>query len=108
MFNFITEEMGLDLDIVIGFIRDDPRNYNKVEESLQIEAVKAWSGCLEYMAKPSKTVQEAVIKHNPSNIGRIKKPTKAIQLLAVQLRPDVINLIINPCQEVKTLATIMA
>ena len=107
-YQFILVEMNVPLDDVIGFIREDDRNYNRVEESLQIEAVKAWPGCLEYMAKPSKTVQEAVIRHNPINIGRIRKPTKEIQLLAVQLDPRAIDMIVKPCSEAKSLAALMA
>ncbi|MCK9531456.1 MAG: hypothetical protein M0R77_12990 [Gammaproteobacteria bacterium] len=107
-YQFILVEMNVPLDDVIGFIRDDERNYNRVEEPLQIEAVKAWPGCLEYMAKPSKAVQEAAIRHNPINIGRIRKPTKEIQLLAVQLDPRAIEMIEKPCDEAKSLATLLA
>lgn len=106
-YDFITVEMGVPIDEIVEFIRDDPRNYNRVEEELQIEAVKRHSGCLEYMAKPSKTVIEAVVRHYPPNIGRIRKPTKEIQLLAVQLQPNVIQLF-EPCAEAKSLATILA
>lgn len=107
-YKFIFVDMNVPLDDVITFIRADERNYNKVEEPLQIQAVCAWAGCLEYMAKPSKAVQEAAIKHNPYNIGRIRKPTKELQLLAVQLEPRSIELIVKPCAEAKSLATILA
>lgn len=107
-YSFITVDMNVPLDDVIGFIRDDERNYNKVEEPLQIEAVLAWPGCLEYMASPTKKVIEAAIHKNPMNIGRIRKPTKEIQLLAVQLNPKAIELIIKPCAEAVSLATLLA
>lgn len=107
-YDFITVEMGVPIDEVVEFIRDDPRNYNRVEEELQIEAVKAWPGCLEYMARPTKSVIEAAIHHNPMNIGRIRKPTKEIQLLAVQLNPKAIDMIMKPCSEAVSLATLMA
>lgn len=105
---YMTVELGLPIQTVVDFIRDDPRNYNRVEEDLQIQAVLDWPGCLEYMAKPSKKVQEAAIRAKPSNIGRIMNPTKEIQLLAVSLQPDVLHMIIDPCQEAKSLAAILA
>ena len=107
-FRYITVEMGLPTQTIVDFIRDRESNYNKVEEDLQILAVMDYPGCLEWMAKPSKRVQEAVVRHRPSNIGRIRKPTKEIQLLAVSLDPGAIELLINPCAEAKSLAAIMA
>lgn len=105
-FDYITVEMDVPLDIVIEFIRND--NYNKVEESLQIEAVKEYPGCLEYMPRPSKAVAEAAIRHKPTNIGRIRKPTKELQLLAISLNPEAFEYMINPCKEAKTLAALLA
>lgn len=105
---FITVEMGLPIQTVVDFIRIREGNYNRVEEFLQIQAVMEYAGCLEWMAKPSKTVVEAVIRHRPSNIGRIRKPTKEQQLLAVSLDPSTIELLVKPCQEAKSLAAIMA
>lgn len=105
---YIIKEMNIPLTVVIDFIRIDERNYNKVEEDIQIEAIKAYSGCLEHMAKPTKKVAEAAIRHNPVNIGRIQKPTKELQILAVSLRPQVIEYIMKPCAEVRSLAAIMA
>lgn len=107
-YKFIFVDMNVPLDDVIDFIRADERNYNRVEEPLQIEAVKAHAGCLEYMGRPSKAVIEAAIQHNPANIGRIRKPTKEIQLMAVQLRPQVIDMILKPCAEAVSLATLLA
>lgn len=105
---YITVDMGLPIQTVADFIRAREGNYNKVEEYLQIQAVMVNAGCLEWMAKPSKAVVEAVIRHHPSNIGRIRKPTKEQQLLAVSLDPSTIHLIIKPCQEARSLASIMA
>lgn len=107
-FRYITVEMGLPIQTVVDFIRDRECNYNKVEESLQIRAVIEYPGCLEWMAKPSKRVQEAAIKHNPVNIGRIRKPTRDMQLLAVSIDPKTIDMIIKPCQEAKSLAAIVS
>jgi len=107
-FRYITEDMGLSIQTVVDFIRDHESNYNRVEESLQIQAVIEYPGCLEWMARPSKKVQEAAIRHRPYNIGRIRKPTKEIQILAVSLDPGAIELLINPCAEAKSLAAIMA
>lgn len=107
-YTHIFVDMNVPLDDVIEFIRADERNYNRVEEPLQIEAVKAHAGCLEYMARPTKSVIEAAIHHNPMNIGRIRKPTKEIQLLAVQLNPKAIDMIMKPCSEAVSLATLMA
>lgn len=106
-YRHITVEMKVPIDHVIEFIRDDPSNYNKVEEDLQIKAVQRHSGCLEYMARPTKAVQEAAIASNPANIGRLRRPSREIQLLAVSLRPDVLDLIFNPCSEAKSLAAIL-
>lgn len=105
---YITVDMNVPISVVVDFIRLDERHYNRVEEELQIEAVKAWPGCLEYMGRPSKAVVDAAIKHTPANIGRIKKPTKEAQLMAVQLQPNVIELIMKPCAEASSLATLLA
>ena len=105
-YDYITEDLDLPIDIVVDFIRND--NYNKVEESLQIKAVVAYPGCLEYMPRPSKAVAEAAIRDHPKNIGRIRKPTKELQLLAISLDPSSIDLLINPCKEAQTLANLLA
>lgn len=105
---YITSDMNIPINVVISFICDDERNYNKVEENVQIEAIKEYAGCMEWMARPSKRVIEAAIQANPVNIGRVNKPTKEIQLMAVSLRPSVIDMIIKPCQEAKSLAAILA
>jgi hypothetical protein len=105
---YVTADMNIPIMMVVDFIVENERNYNKVEEAVQIEAVKACPSVLEYMARPSKEVIEAAIKSNPYNIGRIRKPTKKMQLLAVSLDPGAIDAIHPVCEEAKTLAVILA
>ncbi len=104
----MTTDMNLPIETVVDFIVDCESNYNRVEESLQIKAVKKYPGCLEWMARPTKRVIEAAIRDNPVNIGRINKPTREMQLLAISLNPKTIDYIAKPCQEAKSLAAIMA
>jgi hypothetical protein len=78
----------------INMVKKNGLNVYKIlspTESVQLAAVEAYSGAIQYIDNPSEAVQLAAIELNPHNIVNIKKPTPAA-IKAALTSPLLINL----------------